>query len=110
MELAPNTIRQLQEYCARRSSQRGFDDETAAERLIVLAEEVGEVMKAYRRSAQMHVNQTDKEPPNVGEELVDVLAMVCAVANTLGIDLETDFRAKDAAVDKRTYPRTRTLT
>ena len=108
MKFQEGTLRHLQEYCAQRTQERGFNDETTEERLILLVEEVGELMKAYRRQSGMHLNQADDAEANVGEEIADVLIVAIAVANSLGINLEEAFVLKEAKVDTRIYSRRRT--
>ena len=105
MELEIGTIRHLQEYAAFKSKERGFDDETAEERLIILVEELGEIMKAYRKRAGMYVNQADKKNDDIGQEIGDVLNMLMAFANAVGVDVENDFRAKEEKNDLRNYKR-----
>ncbi|MHA1731049.1 MAG: MazG nucleotide pyrophosphohydrolase domain-containing protein [Promethearchaeota archaeon] len=54
---------------------------------IWLVEEVGEVARALN-------SKRDGAIDNVGEELADVIAWTCSVANILGLDLESELAAK----------------
>ncbi len=52
-----------------------------------LVEEIGEVARALNLSKNPEQN-------NIGEELADVIAWTCSVANILSIDLESALREK----------------
>lgn len=101
-----NSIKKLQNYISKKGSQRGFDDETKEERLLLLVEEIGEVMKAYRKTSGMHTdtNKSDKDS-HLGEELADVITMLFWTATGLGIDLEKEYAAKEKINDSRTWKR-----
>ena len=60
MELKVGTLKHLQEYVASKIKQRGFDDESAQERLLLIAEEVGELVNAYRKGSDMYVDTERK--------------------------------------------------
>lgn len=104
-QLPPGVIKQLQEHIARKIQERGFEDENVHERLLLLAEEVGELINAVRHISGMNVDQNRKATNEVGEEIADVINMVFAVAIKLGIDVEDEFIKKDKKTDKRTYRR-----
>jgi NTP pyrophosphatase (non-canonical NTP hydrolase) len=68
----------------------------------LMGEEVGELLGAMRKvQRQLDAGQPrDALPPalveHVGEEIVDVLNYLLAIANRLDIDVEAAFRAKNA--------------
>ena len=103
--LKENTIRNLQNYVSEKIKERGFDDETLQERLLLLSEEVGELLKACRKTGIGHVKDTEKDY-DIGSELVDVLTMLFAVAGELKIDVEKSFLKKEKEIYKRNYSRT----
>lgn len=103
--LKPETIKHLQEYVAGKIKQRGFEDETLHERLILLVEEVGELASACRKISGMNVDAGRKIKYSVGEEIADVINLVFAVGIELGIDVEKEFLKKELQVDKRFYKR-----
>jgi NTP pyrophosphatase (non-canonical NTP hydrolase) len=109
MELKKGTIKQLQKYIAQKIRERGFEDETLHERLLLLAEEVGELIHASRKLSGMNIDllreKISKSKEEVGEELVDVINMVFAVGTKLGIDIEKEFYKKEKIVNKRQYKR-----
>lgn len=107
--LKEGTITHLQEYIAFKVKQWGFDDETLHERLLLLTEEVGELVKACRKESGMYVNTQKKDTSSVEEEAIDVIQMIFAVVEKLGIDTEEAFKTKIEKVDKRVYKRVGSL-
>lgn len=107
MKLNTGSIKNLQAHIAAKIQQRGFEDENLHERLLLLTEEVGELVKACRKVSGMYENQKKKNLYNPAEEIVDVINLVFAVAIKLGIDTEKEFVKKNKAIDKRFYKRTK---
>ncbi len=105
MELQPGTIKHLQEYVAEKIKARGFEDENLHERLLLLTEELGELVKACRKISGMNVDQDRETLNKTGEEIADVINMIFAVGIKLGLDIEKEFTEKNAIVDKRFYKR-----
>jgi|TARA_B100000315_G_scaffold256213_1_gene301603 NTP pyrophosphatase (non-canonical NTP hydrolase) len=77
---------------ARKSLIRGFADQSAVLRCLLLGEEVGELFKAVRTRERLKV---DVPGSNIGSELADILIYLCAIANRYDIDLEAAFRTKE---------------
>ena len=105
MELKKETISNLQEYVAEKIKTRGFEDETLQERLLLLTEELGELVNACRKISGMNVDKDREIKNETGEEIVDVINLVFAVGIKLGLDIEKEFIAKEAIIDKRIYKR-----
>ena len=106
MELKKETISHLQEYVGEKIKTRGFEDETLQERLLLLTEELGELVKACRKISGMNVDKNREIKNETGEEIVDVINLVFAVGIKLGLDIEKEFIAKEAIINKRIYKRT----
>ena len=106
MELKKETISNLQEYIGEKIKTRGFEDETLQERLLLLTEELGELVNACRKISGMNVDKDREIKNETGEEIVDVINLVFAVGIILGLDIEKEFIAKEAIIDKRIYKRT----
>ena len=85
-----------------RWSRSGFTDQPVLELCLLLGEEVGEVFKAVRKQTRMRLEPASVTG-TVDEELADVLILVCAIANRLGIDLPTAFRAKEDVNESRSW-------
>lgn len=96
------SLADLQSWIDDLERARGWRDADPARCCFLMGEEVGEVFAAVRR-AEPHPD-TDEARAAVGEELVDVLNYLLAIANRYGIDLETAFREKNAHNLKRTWP------
>lgn len=109
-QLPDGTIKNLQQYIASKIEERGFADESVHERLLLLAEEVGELIKAARHISGMNVNQAKEKSSEIGEEVTDVINLVFAVAIKLGLDVEEEFRKKEAIIDERMYKRSNNQT
>lgn len=99
------TIEHLQEYVAYKIKERGFEDETLHERLLLLVEEVGELVNACRKISGMNIDVNRTINNKVGEEIADVINLVFAVGIALNIDIEKEFIEKNKEVDKRLYKR-----
>lgn len=66
-----------------------------------LTEEVGEVARIIaRRYGEQSEKKTD-ESKDLGEELADVIFVVCCLANQTGIDLQKSFDSKMQLKSKR---------
>lgn len=106
-QIKKGTIKHLQKYIAYKIEKRGFSDETVHERLLLLTEEVGELVKACRKITGMNCDTKRKITVNVGEEITDVINMVFAVGIKLGLDIESEFLKKEKIIDQRLYERSK---
>jgi NTP pyrophosphatase (non-canonical NTP hydrolase) len=103
VNLAPRpTLADLQDYVADLERDRGFDDQTARDKCLLLGEELGELFRAVRRAEGLKVDPASRAA-DVADELADCLIYLCAIANRYGIDLEAAFRAKEAKNRERTW-------
>lgn len=96
------TLGQLQRYIESEAKRRGFGDQTALQKCLILGEEVGELFKAIRKEEKMPIGEHSKVG-TVSEELADVLMYVCTIASFYGVDLEKAFRAKDKVHSRRVW-------
>ena len=99
---AKATLGQLQRYIEREARKRGFGNQTALQKCLILGEEVGELFKAVRKEEKMPVGEHSKVC-SISEELADVLMYICTIASYYGVDLEDAFRAKDKVHAKRVW-------
>jgi len=106
-ELQKGTIKELQRYITLKIKERGFEDETLHERLLLLAEEVGELINASRKVSGMNVDHNREIKNEMGEEIADVLNMIFAVGIKAGVNIEEEFFEKEKKIDKRNYKRTK---
>ena len=69
----------------------------------LMGEEVGELFAAVRRLEGAAPETRDACVAQVGEEIVDVMNYLLAIANRLEIDLEAAFRKKNRVNQTRTW-------
>jgi len=91
-----------QSYVARLEIERGFEDQSARDKCLLLGEEIGELFKAVRKAEGLKVD-TSSQFGTVSEELADILIYVCAIANRYDINLESAFREKEAINHQRSW-------
>ncbi len=91
---ADPTLRDYQEYVNRLESERGFMQQNAIEKCLLLGEEMGELFKAVRKTVKLKTDVNATIGP-IDEELADIMIYVCSIANRFDIDLEQAFRKKE---------------
>lgn len=108
IELPPGaSMADYQRYIRELEALHGWEQVDLVHNCFLMGEEVGELFKAVRKVNRLF----DEGAPadrgaavaHVGEELVDVLNYLIAVANRLDIDLEQAFRDKNALNQTRTW-------
>ena len=109
MPFKPGTIKHLEKYIAEKIRERGFEDETLHERLLLLTEELGELVKACRKISGMNIDQNREIMHHAGEEVADMLNLLFSVGIKLDLDIEKEFLQKEIIVDKREYRRANKL-
>ena len=106
----PATMRDFQRYVHDLEAMHGWLDVDLVHNCFLMGEEVGELFKAVRQHGRLF-DQAEAPPPEdaearrqeVGDELVDVLNYLLAIANRLDIDVEAAFRRKNARNQARTW-------
>jgi len=99
-------LKALQAYYQRAALTRGWDSESAAECMLLLTEEIGELARSIRRSVGLSRHGADNSE-NAADELADVQLYVVHLANVLGIDLADAVTAKEAKNLRRFLMRSR---
>lgn len=79
-------IKELQAYIWQKNIDRGFSEESAERKMLMLTEEVGELAKAVRQHIGMGFSETTSKT-GTAEELADVLIITLGLASTLEIDI-----------------------
>lgn len=95
------TLSDLQDYVAETEAERKRDREDMTKKFLMLVEEVGELMTADRKKPELIRPDHNPEYASLDEELADILAYLCSIANRLGVDLEAAFRNKEEINKKR---------
>jgi NTP pyrophosphatase (non-canonical NTP hydrolase) len=96
------TIEDFQEYVKRLELQRGFDNQNALEKCLLLGEEMGELFKAIRKVMKLKTD-INSNIGSVKEEIADILIYLCAIANRFDIDIEQAFREKEEINKQRQW-------
>jgi NTP pyrophosphatase (non-canonical NTP hydrolase) len=96
------TLADIQDYIAQTLQHRKLDDSSLQDEFILLVEEVGELAKALRQHTG-HKMGSEAPPQNLAHEAADVLWMLLATCNKLGIDLEAALRQKEEHNKTRTW-------
>ncbi len=95
-------LKDFQRYVSEMEVERGFAEQSAKDKCLLLGEEVGELFKAVRKADGIKIDPES----TVGEldgELADILIYLCSIANRYDIDLETAFREKENKNRKRQW-------
>lgn len=88
------TLKDFQKYVVELELQRGFSDQNAIEKCLLLGEEMGELFKAVRKSMKLKTD-INSNVGTVKEEIADILIYLCAIANRFDINIEEAFREKE---------------
>lgn len=96
----------LQEYFARKVIERGFENETEKDLLILLIEELGELSHIIRTFSGLKIKKSTlekKDHLNLEGEIADILIYIIILANKLGIDLFESLKIKENENEKREW-------
>jgi NTP pyrophosphatase (non-canonical NTP hydrolase) len=96
------TLTEMQKYMHQKVIERGFSDQTLPEYFMLLAEEVGELVKAGRKNLKTK-KDLNSDFSSVEDEAADVFIYLLEICNVLGVDLEVAFRKKEEKNNKRTW-------
>lgn len=77
------------------STKRGFDKDSAEDRMLILTEEVGELAKAIRQQRSRLTNGDHSERHDIESEMADVFWVLVALANLYDINLADAFEDKE---------------
>ena len=96
------TLRDFQAYVRKLEDERGFTQQNAIEKCLLLGEEMGELFKAVRKTVKLKTD-VNANIGSVDEEIADMLIYLCSIANRFDIDIEQAFRKKEEHNKKRTW-------
>lgn len=95
------SLADLQRYVHALEDQHGWLDADLVRNCFLMGEEVGELFRAVRDLESSDDTQAAAE--HVGDEIVDVLNYLLAIANRLDLDLEEAFRRKNRRNETRSW-------
>ena len=92
-----STLSDIQTYIKKVLKLRGFEGQTAKDKILLLVEEVGELAKAVRKNSSGASVDPEKieNYDSVESEIADVLIVLISVANTLDIDIFESLKEKE---------------
>jgi NTP pyrophosphatase (non-canonical NTP hydrolase) len=94
------TLSDYQQFVKQLIVERGYNEETLPEVMLLLTEEIGELAKAIRKLNGQKTHQ-DSRIHDTAEELADCFWLLIDLTTRLDIDLENAFRAKEAKNRRR---------
>ena len=98
------TLKELQKYVMDVCMERGWYQDTHLEKVLLLTEEIGELMKAIRQNSHIYDEPKKRKKRHaLEEEFADVLSYLIDLANYYNIDIETAFRKKEKLNSKRNW-------
>jgi NTP pyrophosphatase (non-canonical NTP hydrolase) len=80
------TVAELQRRVSDMESSRGFARDTLADKCLILGEETGELFKLVRELSGI-ATSSDSKRGTIDYEVADVVIVICAIANRLGLDI-----------------------
>ena len=95
-------LQKLQDYIWQKNIDRGFSEESAERKMLMLTEEVGELAKVVRQHIGMGFSKTTSKK-EAAEELADVFIITLGLASTLKVDLLEAVIKKEAKNEKRSW-------
>lgn len=97
-------LNDLQAYVRQLENERGFTKDGIESKCLLLAEEVGELLKCVRKShSTLGIDTKKTYNFDAAGEIADILIVLTTIANRLGIDLEQAFREKEEKNKLRTW-------
>lgn len=98
------TLHDIQTYVADMERERGFTKDALEAKCLLLAEEVGELMKCIRKShSTLGVDTNKVYDFDPAGEIADIVIVLSAIANRLDVDIEQAFRTKEEHNKQRTW-------
>ncbi len=98
----PARLADFQQYVEQLEQERGFSQQSARDKCLLLGEEVGELFKAIRKAEGIAIDPQSKVA-NIGDELADIFIYLCSVANRYDIDLQSAFLTKEIQNKQRKW-------
>lgn len=102
LESAVVALSLLQSYVGKTSQERGFGDESAQDKFMLLVEEIGELAKAMRPLQGIKVAD-DSTLAELEDEAADILMLLASLCNKLEIDLKQAVLAKETKNRQRNW-------
>lgn len=99
-----SSLSTLQKYMHQVTIDRGFDDETPTEIMLLMVEEIGELAKALRKQSGLKTDQAKQDAyGNLETEIADVFIYLLSLCNACNIDLAQAFKDKEGENSQRVW-------
>ena len=101
----PSDLVDIQKYINDVLELRGFNSQSAQDKMLLLTEEIGELAKAVRKSATSMAIDYEKiqNYDTVESEVADVFIVLLSLCNVLKIDIYEAFIAKEKENTERAW-------
>lgn len=101
------SMKEYQKYIYQLEAMHGWLEVDLVNNCFLMGEEVGELFKAVRKHQRFFIESAPaaeaESKTHIGEEIVDVMNYLIAIANRLDINLEEAFRRKNAINQGRSW-------
>lgn len=98
-----SSLKDIQEYVNEMIVDRGFQDETLKDVMLLLTEEVGELAKEVRKSIEYKLDVSKTKELDMEGEIADVFIYLMSLCRIKNIDLFQAFKDKEEKNSKRTW-------
>ena len=96
-------LSEVQSYIKNMYSALGWSSTDPRDRIMYVTEEVGELAHAVRKTLGYSVDLSKENNDTVEDEVADVFITLCALCNTMNIDLNKAFLQKQSKNCKRVW-------
>ena len=104
--LKSKTLSEFQKYMRKKVIERGFEEETERDTLLLMLEEMGELSRIIRMYSGLKVKKEKLVKENIlkiKDEFADVFIYLLILANKFEIDLESAFKSKEIKNEQRAW-------
>jgi len=98
------TLNDLQTYVRQLEEERGFTKDHISAKCLLLAEEVGELLKCVRKThTTLGIDPAKNYKLDAAGEIADIIIVLTTIANRLDVNIEHAFRKKEEENKLRTW-------
>jgi len=98
------TLKEIQKYMLDMEEERGFAGNDLSSTYLLLVEEIGELVKAIRKShIGLGQDVNKKYEHDVEGEIADILIVLTCISNRLGVDMAKALKDKEEKNKQRVW-------
>lgn len=98
-----SSLKDIQQYVNKMIEERGFQNETLKDVMLLLTEEVGELAKEVRKTIQYKLDVSKAKDIDMEGEIADVFIYLMSLCRIQNIDLLQAFKEKEQRNSKRIW-------